>query len=260
MTPEIFDTHCHLTYGELGSQSEAAWSRAREAGVVGAILIGIDAASSREVVDYVADRTDMWCTVGVHPNSTAQLTEQDLASIKDLTAAPRVVAIGETGLDTYWDDAPLASQIAALEAHARMSLDTGLPLILHLRDAFSEAEATLAPFARQGLRAVVHCFTGGPDDLTPFVDWGFMISFSGILTYSGAKTLRAAAALVPIEQCLVETDAPWLAPAPHKASDVNEPSFIVHTVKKLAKTRKQPFEEVAAATTSNARQFFGLVT
>lgn len=258
MTPEIFDTHCHLTYGDLGRQAEAAWARARDAGVIGAILIGIDAASSADVVEYVATRDDMWCTVGIHPNATSKMKDDDLDVIRELAGRPGVVALGETGLDTYWDDAPLDTQIPALEAHARMALDTDLPLILHLRDAFDEAREVLAPFARRGLRAVVHCFTGGPDDLDPFVDWGFMISFSGIVTYSGAKDLRAAAALVPLDQCLVETDAPWLAPAPHKTSDLNEPAFIVHTTRKLAKARKQPFESVAAATTANARRFFRL--
>jgi len=258
MTPEILDTHCHLTYGDLGDQANAAWERARAAGVCGAILIGIDAQTSAEVVAYVADTQDMWCTVGIHPNGTAKADQQDLVSIRELLDRPRVVAIGETGLDTYWDDAPIATQIRFLEAHAEMALAAGMPLVLHLRDAFDEARTTLEPFASRGLRAVVHCFTGGPADLEPFVDWGFMISFSGIVTYSGAKSLREAAALVPMAQCLVETDAPWLAPAPHKTSDLNEPAFIVHTVKKLAKARKQSFDEIATATTANARAFFGL--
>jgi len=258
MTAPVFDTHCHLTYGDLGDQAEQAWQRAREAGVCGAVLIGIDVESSREVTGWVKDKSDLWCSVGIHPNSTAAAGVDDLSSIRELTSHPRVVAVGETGLDTYWDDAPLPTQIASLEGHAELALETGLPLVLHLRDAFPEARATLAPFAGRGLRAVVHCFTGGPEDLSPFLDWGFMISFSGILTYSGAGRLREAARKVPLDQCLVETDAPWLTPAPHKTSDLNEPAFIVHTVKKLASALKLPRDEVAHATTRNAHRFFGI--
>lgn len=258
MTPAVFDTHCHLTYGELGEQAEAAWKRAREAGVSGAILIGIDAASSREVTERVAGTDDLWCTVGIHPNGTAKAEPGDLGVVKDLAAQPRVVALGETGLDTYWDDAPLETQISSFAEHAELALELDLPLVLHLRDAFPQAKEVLSPYVPRGLRAVVHCFTGGPDDLQPFLDWGFMISFSGILTYSGAKILRDAAALVPLDQCLLETDAPWLAPAPHKTSDLNEPAFIIHTAKKLAKVKKLSFDEIAAATSSNAHRFFGL--
>ena len=258
MTSTVFDSHCHLTYGDLGEQADAAWSRARDAGVGGAVLIGIDAASSHEVVQWVADKDDLWCTVGIHPNGTAKADPADLQVIRKLTEKPRVVALGETGLDTYWDDAPLDIQIPSLAAHADLALELDLPLVLHLRDAFPQARNVLQPYARRGLRAVVHCFTGGTDDLQPFLDWGFMISFSGILTYSGAKAVRDAAALVPLEQCLIETDAPWLAPAPHKTSDLNEPAFIVHTAKKLAKVKGTPFDEVAAVTTANAHRFFGL--
>ncbi|MAB90445.1 MAG: hypothetical protein CMJ90_13430 [Planctomycetes bacterium] len=258
MPTAVFDTHCHLTYGDLGEQADAAWSRARAAGVCGAVLIGIDAASSREVTEWVADTDDLWCTVGIHPNGTAKAKPDDLGVIRELAARPRVVALGETGLDTYWDDAPLDIQVASLIAHADLALELDLPLVLHLRDAFPQAEEVLQPYARRGLRAVVHCFTGGPEHLQPFLDWGFMISFSGILTYSGAKALREAAAVVPLDQCLVETDAPWLTPAPHKTSDLNEPAFILLTAKKLAKVKKIPFDELAAITTANARRFFDI--
>lgn len=258
MTPTVFDTHCHLTYGDLGEQADAAWSRARDAGVCGAVLIGIDAASSHEVTRWVADKDDVWCSVGIHPNGTAKADRTDLEVIRKLADRPRVVALGETGLDTYWDDAPLEAQVPSLAAHADLALQLDLPLVLHLRDAFPQAKEVLQPYARRGLRAVIHCFTGGPNDLQPFLDWGFMISFSGILTYSGAKSVRDAAALVPIDQCLIETDAPWLPPAPHKTSDLNEPAFIVLTARKLAEVKKTPFDELAAATTANARRFFRL--
>ncbi|MAG56785.1 MAG: hydrolase TatD [Planctomycetes bacterium] len=258
MAGPVFDTHCHLTIGELAADADAVWDRARDSGVEGAVVIGIDAATSKDVVEFVANRDHLWGTVGVHPNETAKATESDWETIQQLATCDKIVALGETGLDRYWDDAPLATQIASLRRHATFAIEIDLPIVLHLRDAFQPAIETLEPFAARGLRAVVHCFTGTEHDLRPFLDWGWMISYSGILTYSGATALRAAAAATPLEQCLIETDAPWLAPAPHKSQDRNEPAFVVHTARRLAKVKQLPFDELAAATTANARRFFRL--
>ncbi len=264
--PALIDTHCHLYMARLdGVGGDAAtavdvdelWSHARSAGVVQAVVPAIDVASSRVVTELVALRSGLFAAVGIHPNATAEITDADHAAIAAQAARPKVVAIGETGLDCYRDRASLAAQQASLARHAELALARDLPLILHVRQAFELAKEALAPFARRGLRAVMHCFDGGPDDLQPFVDWGFFISFSGIVTYPKRDDLRAAARAVPRELLLVETDAPFLTPVP-KRGHPNEPAFVVHTAQALATARAEPLESLAAATTANARRLFRL--
>ena len=253
----LFDTHCHLTLGELGEAPDAFWDNARHAGVERAVLVGIDAASSESLVDFVQCRGDLWCTVGIHPNDTENATDADFDLVASLAGADRVVGIGETGIDLYWKRSPVETQQRFLTQHAELALAHDLALILHLRDGFGPAKETLAPFAGRGLRAIVHCFTGGPDDLEPFVEWGYYISFSGILTYPKAQPLRDAAKLVPAAQLLIETDAPYLAPVP-KRGERNEPAYLVHTARTLAEVRGVGFDEIAALTTANAHRAFAL--
>jgi TatD DNase family protein len=255
--PELIDTHCHLNVGELAESGDAAWERARAAGVVAAVVPAIDVEHARRVVELVAPRPGLFAAVGIHPNETAAIGEREFAAIEETARAPKVVAIGETGLDCYRDRATLDLQRASLVRHAKLALARDLPLILHVRQAFAPIVETLAPFAARGVRAVLHCFDGGPADLEPFLGWGFYVSFAGILTYPKRDDLRAAARAVPLERLLVETDAPFLAPAPLRGR-MNEPAFVVHTARKLAEARGVDFEAIAAATTANARAFFRL--
>ena len=255
--PALVDTHCHLSLGDFGTQADAAWERARSAGVVQAVVPAIDAESSRRTIDLVRRTPGLFAAVGIHPNETAAATPADFAAIEAAARAPEVVAIGETGLDCYRDRAGLDVQRASLERHAELALARDLPLVLHVRQAFGPAAETLAPFAARGVRAVLHCFDGGPAELHPFLEWGFHVSFSGILTYPKRDDLRAAALEVPADRLLVETDAPFLAPVPKRGRS-NEPAYLVHTAQKLAETRGVPFEELAALTTANARRFFRL--
>jgi TatD DNase family protein len=258
MIPELIDTHCHLTLGELAPVSDEAWARARAAGVTAAVVIGIDAATSEAAVSWVEGRAGLYASVGIHPNGTAQAKDRDLDAIRELAAHPRVVALGETGLDTYWKDSPLDVQRKSLHEHAELALDLDLPIVLHLRDAFPQAIEALTPLAARGLRAVVHCFSGTERDIHPFIDWGWPLSFSGIISYAKADDVRRAAAATPLDLCLVETDSPWLTPAPYRGKKMNEPAFVVQVAEALAAAKGLPFEDVAAATTANARRFFRL--
>ncbi len=255
--PELFDTHCHLDLGELGLQSDAAWERARAAGVVQAVVPAIDAASARRIVALVEPRPGLFAAVGIHPNETAAAASGDFVAIESAARARKVVAIGETGLDCYRDRSSLDVQRESLLRHAELALARDLPLVLHVRQAFAPAAETLRPFAERGGRAVMHCFDGGPADLHPFLEWGFYVSFSGIVTYAKRDDLRRAAREVPLERLLVETDAPFLAPVPVRGR-MNEPVFVLHTARKLAEVRGITLEELAAATTSNARSLFRL--
>jgi len=255
--PELIDTHCHLYLDPLGGEADRAWERARGAGVVQAVVPAVDAASVRGVAALASSRPELFAAVGIHPNETAAAAPGDFAEIERAALGPKVVAIGETGLDCYRDRAALDVQRASLERHAWLALERDLPLVLHVRRAFAPIAAALEPFARRGVRAVMHCFDGGPAEMQPFVEWGFYVSFSGILTYPRRDDLRAAAQEVPLDRLLVETDAPFLAPVPNRGR-TNEPAFVLHTAARLAELRGMPFPALAAATTANARRLFRL--
>jgi TatD DNase family protein len=253
----LIDTHTHLLMRELGEDPDGAVSRAREAGVDQMISIGIDRQNS-EATTGLAQRLDgVWASVGIHPNDTAEAGDEEWESIRELARLPHVVAIGESGLDLYWKRSSLEVQLRWLERHAELALELDKPLVLHVRDAFEPLEPALRPWAARGLRGVMHCFGGGPEQLSPYVDWGWLISFAGNLTYKSAQALRRAASRVPRDQCAVETDAPFLAPVP-KRGRPNEPAYVVHTARQLAEIWEEPFEEVAARTTANARRYFQL--
>lgn len=255
MVGDLYDTHCHLLHGEFAREPEAVWARAREAGVVEAVVIGITAASSTEIVDWVEGRDGLHAAVGIHPNEVAKAATGDWERIVGLAEHPEVVAIGESGLDLYWDEAPLELQEAFLDRHAELALAADLPLVLHLRDAYDRAAVRLEPWAERGLRAVVHCFGGRAEEIHPFVDWGWPISFSGILTYPKADNVREAARRTPLSQTFVETDAPWLTPAAHRGR-TNEPAFVAATAEALAAVHGEPPARIAEITTANARAFF----
>ena len=252
--PLLVDTHCHLTYPELG---KAAWKRALEAGVTRAVVIGIDLENCRQALDFVAGEDGLYCALGIHPNATAAAKEGDFEAIAELCRKPDVVAIGESGLDAYWQDAPLNVQAEFLDRHAELALELDLPLVLHIRDAYPAAEQQLEKWAGKGLRGVIHCFGGQEEEVVPFVEWGWPISFSGILTYKKAENIRAAALRVPLEQCLVETDAPYLPPSPHRGK-TNEPAFVRHTAEMLAEVKGVAAREIARITSENAERVFRL--
>jgi TatD DNase family protein len=259
MTPHLHlvDTHTHLLFGELGRDPDRYRQRAADAGVRTLILIGIDPTSSARAADYAASREGVYCAVGIHPNETAKVADDALDEVATLLDRPEVVAIGESGLDAYWDDAPAATQERWLERHVELALARDLPLVLHVRDAYPRAAEILAGPARRGLRGVVHCFGGAEREVDPFLDWCWPISFSGILTYPQAENVRGAARRTPLELCLVETDAPWLTPAAERGR-TNEPAFVVHTARELARVKGVGFEQIAEATTANARRVFAL--
>jgi TatD DNase family protein len=258
MRTPLVDTHCHLYLDASGPDAPlAAWERARSSGVMQAVIPAIDVASSRAVVALADPGRGLFAAVGIHPNDTSAVGEQDHAAIAELSTAPGVVAIGESGLDCYRDRAELPRQIGSLRRHAELALARDLPLILHVRQAFAPTAEALAPFAARGLRAVMHCFDGGPADLEPWLSWGFFISFSGIVTYPTRVDLRAAARATPGDRVVVETDAPFLAPVP-KRGRPNEPAFLLHTAEALAAARGEPLDEFAVRSTANARRLFRL--
>jgi TatD DNase family protein len=260
------DSHCHLQFEDRGAgpgdsvrQQEsdgliaAAVARAVEAGVERMVCIGTDLATSREAVRLAGVYPEVWATVGLHPHDAKKLA-QEWDELVGLAGADRVVGIGEAGFDLYYRHSEPDAQDEAFRAQLRLAAERGLPLVIHSRDAWAE---TFGVLESEGVpeRTVFHCFTGGPAEASRALALGCRLSYSGIVSFKTADDLRAAAALTPADRLLVETDAPFLAPVPHRGK-TNEPAFLPAVGAALAAARNEPVEAVAATTRANALAFF----
>jgi len=254
-----FDTHAHLDQDDFDADRVEVIARARAAGVDGLLCVAVSAATSQAVVG-LAEKYDLFAAVGIHPNSAAEAASDDWDCIVSLLASPRVVALGETGLDRYWDYTPLPVQQEFLDRHLRLAQERDLPVLLHCRDAAEDLLPMLREaVARKPLRGIIHAFSGDAAMAAECVALGFHISFAGNVTYSNKKfeTLRAAAKTVPNDRILIETDSPYLVPQIYRGKQRrNEPANIVHTAAMLAELRGTPVERIAALTTANARRLF----
>jgi TatD DNase family protein len=248
----LVDSHCHL---EMIRDSAGAVAEARAAGVSQIVTIGIDLATSRGAAGLSETLPGVYATVGMHPHDAHKLDDATLAEFEELAARPRVVAVGEVGLDFYRDLSPRADQRRAFTAQIALARRAGLPLVVHVRDAGDEAMAQLAEEAA-GLTVVMHCFSL-PEYVDECNERGYYASFAGNVTYKNAAPLREAAAKVRDDRLLVETDAPFLAPVPNRGNS-NVPAWVAHTAALVAEVRGVPAAELAALTTANARRVFGL--
>jgi TatD DNase family protein len=253
----LVDSHCHLDFPEFAPELDAVVARARDAGVGVCVSIGTKL-KNFAAVRAVAERFDnVWCSVGIHPHEAEQ---ELLESAQPLIAAaqhPKVVGIGETGLDYYYEHSPRAQQIANFRAHIEAARRTGLPVIVHTRDADDDTIAVLREeMAAAPFTGLIHCFTGTKRLADAALDLGFCISVSGIATFKKSDELRAVLKDVPLDRLLVETDAPYLAPMPHRGKR-NEPAFVAYTAAALAALKGVSAEELASVTTEN---FFRLFT
>ncbi len=240
-----FDNHCHL-----GPDASEVVARAREAGVVGMVTVGCDLEDSRAALATASAYNDVWATAGVHPHEA----RHGVAGLVDLLGG--AVAVGEAGLDFHYDHSPRPAQRDAFAAQVALANGHELPLVIHTREAWAE---TFDLLDAEGVpaRTVFHCFTGGPDEAREGLDRGAWLSFSGIVTFPSAGDLRAAVALCPLDRAMVETDSPYLAPVPHRGR-TNEPAWVPFVGAAVAEAMDRPVAEVATATTTNARTFYGL--
>jgi TatD DNase family protein len=257
--PALIDSHCHLDFDSFGDDRPAVLARAREAGIVTLICIGSgsDLGAARSSVALAAAEPDVFATVGIHPHDVAKMTEPDWQELTTLATAPRVVGIGETGLDYFYDHSPRDQQQVAFRRFLQLAHASLQPVVCHIRDAHADALAILRDEGVPARGGVIHCFTGGPADATGYLDLGLYLSFSGIITFKTAADIRAAAALAPLDRILVETDAPYLAPIPFRGKR-NEPSFMLKTVEAVAACQGVDFAQLAQASTRNARTLFKL--
>lgn len=254
----LIDTHSHLAFEAFDADRDEVIQRAREAGLVGCLAVAVDPASARRAAELAADQPG-WVhpTAGLHPTEDAVGDPDSLAEITALLEAGGFAAVGETGLDDYHDRVPLPRQAEAFAAHLELAVRLDLPAVIHCRDAFDPLLEVLASFDGRGLRGVLHCFTGDASQAERLLDAGLHLGFGGITTFKPRGDLRAIATTTPLERVLIETDAPWLAPVPHRGRR-NEPSYVRHVAERLAAERGMSLADYAAATTANARSLFGL--
>jgi TatD DNase family protein len=257
--PVLVDSHCHLDFPDFGPEVDEVVARAHAAGV-GLMVTISTKVSEFDRVKAVAERfPHVYCTVGIHPHEAASEPETDTATLVALAQHPKVVGIGETGLDYFYEHSPREAQQRNFRAHIAAARETGLPLIVHTRDADEDMAQILDEEMGKGaFPGLLHCFTSGPELAEKAIELGLYVSFSGIVTFRNAESLRETAATVPMERLLVETDAPYLAPVP-KRGKRNEPSFVVHTAARLAEIKGVSVEALAEATTANFLKLFARV-
>jgi TatD DNase family protein len=256
---ELIDTHCHLDWNTFDSDREAVIDRAVQAGVRRMITIGVDVASSRRAIEIAEQHESLYAAVGVHPNDCAGFDAAALQEIRLLAQHPKVVAIGEIGLDYYWREVDHDRQAQAFRAQLELAAETGKPVIIHSRDAVTDVVTMLEDFTHHvsRIRGTLHSYF---DDLViaqRVFAIGFFIGITGPITFKKSDREREIVKQVPLDQVLLETDAPFLTPVPHRG-ERNEPAYVRHVAKAIASVRGQPAEEIARQTTYNAERLFRL--
>ncbi|QEG35192.1 TatD family hydrolase [Bythopirellula goksoeyrii] len=255
----FFDTHTHLDQEEFDEIRPEILKRAQDAGVTQLVAVGTTALASEKCVSLAKEHANVLAAVGIQPNYVAEAAPDDWDAIVRLTSGPGVVAIGETGLDRYWDYAPFELQQDYFDRHIRLSQQLDLPFVVHMRDCDADIMMMLREAQTRGpLRGIMHSFTGDAAMAAECVELGMHISFAGMVTYKKSQSLRECAATIPAERLLIETDAPYLSPEPVRSKKPNEPAHVIHTAECLAKVRGVSLTELAEKTTKNARDLFRL--
>ncbi len=252
----LIDSHAHLDGKRFHGDLDAVLDRAREVGVDTVLAIGVDLESSRSARDLAHAHPGVWASAGVHPHDADAFDDDDWDALAALWTDPRVRAVGETGLDYFYDRSDRERQRSLFRRHLEVAGDVDRPVVVHIRDAFDDA-FRLVEEVGVPAGAVVHCFAGGPAECERALSLGMHISISGMVTMGWAKTIRAAVPLIPADRLLVETDSPFLAPNPHRG-ERNEPAYVVETARRVAQLREVSYETVCALTVANTERFFGL--
>jgi TatD DNase family protein len=255
----VIDTHCHLDAADFEPDRAEVLARARAAGVTVMVCVGSgrDLGAAREAIRLAGIERDIFATVGVHPHDVAGMAPSDWDELARLARAPKVVGVGETGVDYYYNHSPPEAQRDAYRRFIALAREVDRPVISHVRDAHADAAAILASEGAAAVGGVIHCFSGGIAEARLYLDLGQYLSFSGILTFKNAGPVRDAAAFAPLDRLLIETDAPYLAPVPHRGKR-NEPAFVARTAETLAGLRGIPCDDAVRATSENARRLFRL--
>ena len=247
----LVDSHCHLNYKGLIEEQGAVLDRARQSGVTAMLNISTRESEWRDIVATAERESDVWASIGIHPHEADAHPDIDLGKLVKEAAHPRVVAIGETGLDYYYDHSDRDRQRQSFRTHIHAARETGLPIIVHTRDAEADTAEIMAEEMEQGAyTGVIHCFTASEDFAQKALALGLYISISGIVTFKNAKDLKETAAKLPSDRLLVETDAPFLAPVPHRGK-TGEPAFVADTARYLAELRGEEYDALCETTSRN---------
>jgi TatD DNase family protein len=257
---EFLDSHAHLDDAQFNADREAVIERARAAGLKFLLTVG-GGGGPEELgggIPIAAQYDWIWTSAGIHPHEAARAQESHFEMLQQAAAHPKVIAVGEIGLDYFYDRSPREIQKQVLLRQLEIARAAGRPLIIHCRDAWADlGEIIAGHWQSSGLGGILHCFTGTPDDARRFLDWGFLISFAGNVTFKKAEGLRDAARFVPLDRLLTETDSPYLAPVPHRGKR-NEPAFVLEVTRALAALRGLSAEEMGARAIENFAGFFQL--
>ena len=255
----LVDSHCHLDFSDFASELDAVVDRARGAGIGRIVTISTRVKRHDQVLSIARRYDDIFCSIGTHPHNAKDELDITTSDLVSRSRDPKVVAIGEAGLDYHYDKSPRDAQEQGFRAHIAAARETGLPLVIHSRDADEDMARILEEESGKGaFPAVLHCFTGGRDLAMRAIALGHYVSFTGILTFKNSQALRDIAAELPADRILVETDAPYLAPGPHRGRR-NEPAYVTETAKVLAETRGVSQAEIANQTTDNFFRLFSKV-
>ena len=255
---KLIDTHCHLAHGRLRQQVPDVLQRARDAGVAAAICAAGDLQESRTALGLAREHEGVYCLAGVHPHAAKEVAEGYLTQLEQLVDRDENVALGEIGLDYHYDFSPREDQRRVFAEQLDLAVRIGKKIVVQPREAFDDTMAILSGAGVDGSRVVFHSFTGTSDEARRALEIGATISFSGIVTFKRSDDLRDAAAFVPDEKILIETDAPFLSPEPVRKMRTNEPAHVAHVATCLATVRNTTPDAIAELTTANAVRFFGL--
>ncbi|MGI9361661.1 MAG: TatD family hydrolase [Parasphingorhabdus sp.] len=252
----LVDSHCHLNYKGLIEEQGAVLDRARKSGVTAMLNISTRESEWRDIVATAERESDVWSSIGIHPHEADAHPDVDLAKLVREAEHERVVGIGETGLDYYYDHSDRDRQKSSFRTHIHAARETGLPIIVHTRDAEEDTAAIMKEEMEQGAYSgVIHCFTASEGFAYKALDLGLYISISGIVTFKNAKDLQTTAAKLPLDRLLVETDAPFLAPVPHRGK-TGEPAFVADTARFLADLRGEDYDDLCEKTSQNFYTLF----
>ncbi len=254
---KLIDTHAHLDFPEFIDDIPPILARSKKAGVGTIITIGIDLASSRKAASLAENYREIYSSAGLHPHGAAVLDDASLGEFRDLLAKERVVAVGEIGLDYFRDRKPRPVQIECMRQQIELAVEVGKPVVFHIREAWEDFFRIVPDYAPRLSGAIMHCFSGNREIAEKCLAMGFFLSIPGVVTFPKADLLHEVTRRAPLERLLVETDAPYLTPVPHRGKN-NEPAYVLHTAEMVAKLREEPFEKVALQTTLNAKSVFRL--